>query len=107
MEKTDSLSKALEFFKKYDQYIDSISYNGSTEDFTIEISLTPNECDEFYSAYLDVYSDGSVSVHELKATCFGEPTDVIDINFLNVLSDMGRLWYNTIDGGFKKFDESR
>ena len=95
MEKVDTLSKALEFFKKYDDYIDSISYNGSAEDFTLEISLT-QESDEFYSAYLDVYNDGSVSVHELKATCFGEPTDVIDINFLNILSDMGRLWYNTI-----------
>ena len=92
----ESLSKVLDIFKDYDEFISSIGYNDSPDDFSLQIELCPNESCEYYSAYLDVFSDGSVSVHDLKATYECDSTNVIDIDFLHILSDMGRLWYNTI-----------
>ena len=91
-----SLSNVLEVFKEYDDYIDSISYFNSDEDFTLEIVLNVKDEAIFYSANLDVYSNGSTSVRNLNAEYCGGSTDTIDINFLTMLVNMSKLWYNTI-----------
>lgn len=84
------LNEALNVFDaKYQEMISSIEYNGDPNSFKILVEAKDEDFDDYISAYIDLFDDGSYSIEYSMTSenCVIEHTSLGSKNYINVNTD--------------------